>query len=634
MTDNNWEKKLAELLSRMDDLESRIRSLEERTSKQEAETRPPQSASQTTPPGQYQPPPLSPQYPKPPQPYAPPPQPPYTPPAKPPRPAQPKQKTGGDFEKKLGVWLARVGVVLVFLAAAFFLKLALDYLGDAAKVAVGVIVGMLLLSGGEFSERKQYRALARSLTGGGLAVLYVTVFAAFAFYDLIGNVPAFVFMLLVTGAGTALSLRYNSQVIIIIALLGGFLTPVLVSTGVDKQIILMSYMIVLNLALIGISYRKKWRSVTLLCFFSTLVLFLGWSVEYYSGSRFIPTLLFATAFFLIFALSHVLHCFSRQRKAKWEDLTLITANAVIYFGGMWGLLELEDHDAYLGLLPISLAVVFFIQLRAAMYYNRADNYLQYFLSGLAVGFLSMAIPLQLNYEIVTVVWAVEAAALMGYSLYSRNGFLRYLGLGVFFLALFHLPIDVHVYQDHLRDDNIARLFLGIFASYGSVLAAIGAAVYFFKRFQGRTPLHRAWHLAFYLTEVVLGLVFLLVLNSYMFEANAYPRFLYSRADRGMVLNISLIFTIYGSVSILLGILYGVGWLRYFGLGTLCMALLKVVLYDLAGLEMGYRVVSFLVLGGLLIGLSFLYQKYRHKIEGLALSDNRADKTTPENKTEA
>jgi hypothetical protein len=116
---------------------------------------------------------------------------------------------------------------------------------------------------------------------------------------------------------------------------------------------------------------------------------------------------------------------------------------------------------------------------------------------------------------------------------------------------------------------------------------------------------------------MLGLIFLLVMNYYMFESNLYPHFLYSRRSQGMVTNISVILSLYASAAILIGILYRLKWMRVFGLSVLGLALAKVMLYDMHGLNLLYRVASFLVLGGLLIALSFLYTRFKDRLEGLA-----------------
>jgi uncharacterized membrane protein len=549
-----------------------------------------------------------------------------------------------SMEKRIFSALIYIGVVLVFLSVAFIYWMVMVGLGEVGKIILGIITGLVFVAGGEFVERWQekYRPLARAITGGGLAILYLSVFTAYSGFHLLDQVSAFTFMALVTAAGVALAVRYNSQAIIIMSLVGGFLTPPLMSTGNNEQVALMSYMIVLDLGLIGIAYWKQWRGISLLCYTATLLLFFGWASEYYRVSNLGATWIFATIFFLIFAANHVLYNLARRQKAQPEDLILITVNAGVYFFGMWGLLHDAHMDSsFMGLFALCLAAVFLLQARLALNYSRDDAYLQHFMIGLTVGFITFAVPLQLDYEIVTLTWAVEAVALTAYGLYSRNHFVRWAGLIVLAVALGHLAVDFEVYENRVGDyrsclghaagcaEPNARfwLILDIVASYGSVMLALAALVYVFRRFQDRVAAKAEWFTAMYLGEVVLGLIFLLVMNIYLFQSDIYPHFIYSRRDDGMITNISLILSIYGSAAILAGLLYRLKWLRIFGLAALSVALAKVMFYDMAGLDMLYRIASFLVLGGLLIALSFLYTKYKDRLEGIALAESQA--TAPE-----
>jgi len=511
--------------------------------------------------------------------------------------------------------------MLVFFAAAFFLKLAMDQMGPVGKVLVGILVGMGFLVTGEVSERRAYSPLARALTGGGLMILYLTIFASFSYFELIDQIPAFLVMALITGAGVTLSVRYDSQVILILALLGGFLTPVMVSTGKDNQVGLMSYMLLLDSALIGVAYWRRWRGITLLCFTATIILFSGWAAKFYGEEKFVPTFLFATAFFLVFGIADILHGLAQKVAAKVEDLLLISLNAVVYFAAMYVMIEDADNEVIYGGFAFALAIFYFLEVRVTMKMLPEDANAQRFLTGFAVAFLTMAIPLQLDYESVTVVWAAEGLALSAYGLYSRNELIRYGGLAVLLIAIGHLLIvDPEIYRKHLTNDEDFKLLLSVVVTYLSVLAAAGGAIYAYHRWQDRVALPANIFVGAYIFEIGLFLVFIMALNHYCFQSGVYPKGLYSSAGRGEVLNVSLILGIYASALIAAGILYRLKWLRYLGLPLLGFTLLKVVFYDLAGLPLSHRMISFLALGGLLIGLSFLYNKYKDRLEGMALSD--------------
>lgn len=545
---------------------------------------------------------------------------PATPPVRPtPPPPLPPKPDPVSMEKKIGVWLSRIGVVLVFFAAAFFLKIAYDHLGEVGRASIGIMLGVSFLIAGEIMESKKYSPLARALTGGGLMILYLALYATTGYFKLISAPPAFLFMVLVTATGVTLSVRYDSQVIMIMALVGGFLTPALVSTGTDRQVTLMTYMVLLNCSLIGFAYWRKWRGISMLCFVCTSIMFIGWADRFYVDEKFTTTFVFATIFFIIFSIDSILHGLARKEQANLEDLILVTANAIVYFTGMFFLIKDAHLERMLGPLALGISIFYFIQSRATYSLIPDDSNVNRFLTGFAVAFLTLAIPLHLDYESVTLIWAALAAALSCWGLYSKNNIFYYGGLAILGMAVVHLfGADFEIYESHLRAKDHVALIVSILVTFISVLASLGGIVYAHHRFKDRREVSSNIYIGAYIFEVMLFMVFMLALNHYCFKSDFYPSF-YSSARRGEVLNISLILGLYSFALVAAGILYGSKWLRYLGLPLLGLTLVKVVIYDLKGLDTSYRVVSFLALGFLLIGLSFLYNKYKDRVEGIALS---------------
>src|SRR5436190_2788698 len=191
----------------------------------------------------------------------------------------------GDLEARIGGnWFNRIGVVAIFLGVTFFLKYAVDkeWIGPAGRVSIGVAVGLVFLILGE-RLRKRYPSYAYGLTGGGVAVLYAAIwFASGKKYDLLSQPVAFVFMAVVTASASLLAARYNALPIAVLGLIGGFLTPILLSTGVDNEAVLFSYIAALDLGVLALAYTKQWRSLNYMAFISTVLMFAAWMVEWYS----------------------------------------------------------------------------------------------------------------------------------------------------------------------------------------------------------------------------------------------------------------------------------------------------------------------------------------------------------------
>src|SRR6266851_3697279 len=155
---------------------------------------------------------------------APPPEAPGSPP-----PAPPRRRL--DLEQRIGArWATWVGIVAILVAVALFLKWAFEnaYLGPAARVGLGLVAGLVMLGGGLLLHRRRdVPYLSEGLAGGGLGVLYLSLFAAHALYGLVGPTPAFVAMFAVTLLGTAVAVVSSRLISAVLAVLGGLLTPVL-----------------------------------------------------------------------------------------------------------------------------------------------------------------------------------------------------------------------------------------------------------------------------------------------------------------------------------------------------------------------------------------------------------------------
>ncbi len=183
-----------------------------------------------------------------------------------------------------GNWLARIGAVALVLGAGFFLKLAIDYnwIGESGQVFLGLVAGLALIAGGEYWQKK-YPIWAQPLTGAGIAVLYLSIFAAFALYELLPPVAAFGLFSLVTLVAAALALRYESMPIAVIGIFGGFLTPLLLNERLPDQRLLLAYVLVLDLGVLALATFRNWRWFTLLSLIGSLGLYWFWQAELNPG---------------------------------------------------------------------------------------------------------------------------------------------------------------------------------------------------------------------------------------------------------------------------------------------------------------------------------------------------------------
>jgi len=236
----------------------------------------------------------------------PPPRPAGPPPPPPPLPSPPQAAI--DWEAFLGVKLfAWIGGFVLFLGIIFLVKYSFDnnLITPAMRVVIGTVVGLALIVTGWLTSTRGFRVSGQSLCATGVLVLYGNIFAAHVYLNLIALVPAFASMAIVTAAAFFLAVRMNAQVIVVLGLLGGFLTPGLLSTGVDNPVALFGYIAVLNVGIAAIALRKRWAYLILLAAAGTALTEFAWGWKFFETPKaniaFVVFLGFEAQFLAIFA---------------------------------------------------------------------------------------------------------------------------------------------------------------------------------------------------------------------------------------------------------------------------------------------------------------------------------------------
>ena len=227
-------------------------------------------------------------------------------------------------------------VTLIF-GVGFLFKYAVDnqWIGPGMRVALGVAAATLSLFVGEWISLRGQKVFARGLTGLGLALLYLSFYAGFGFYHLLPQSTAFLLMFLTTCAGAALALHYDSQAVAWLGLVGGYLTPVLLSTGENRMWVLAGYTLLLNLGALGIARVKRWPALEYLAWLGTVILFLGWSDQWLSDETRVGAFEWLSIIFVVFFAA----------SAAGSRLWLLAVNTGLYFVGSYDLL---DHSVSRG----------------------------------------------------------------------------------------------------------------------------------------------------------------------------------------------------------------------------------------------------------------------------------------------
>jgi uncharacterized membrane protein len=523
--------------------------------------------------------------------------------------------------------LNRVGVVALVLGVGYFIKLAFDnqWVGELGRVAIGFLVGLILLVLGEWYRRKDYPYFSQGLTGGSIAIFYLSIYAAFGFYHLIEQGPAFLFMIFVTAAAVILAVWNRALPIAMLATLGGFMTPFILSTGVDNQAGLFSYIFLLNAGILATAYFRNWRALNYQSFILTVITFAAWAERFYKPEKLGPTAFFLTIFFVLFALLAIMYNIVNRRKASAPELILAFANAALYFGAMYFLLDKKYGD-YLGLFSLAVAATYIAQAYLTNIRHSEDRFLTWIFLGLGATFVTLAVPIQLKQNWITVGWAVEGALLayIAWRYDSRNT--RLAAFAILCLVFFRLIFfDVSLPRQVVKEEFVLLLNKRVF-SYVVGIAAMAFTAYLFSRNKDKSPYDMRVMAGSLLVAANLLAIVLLSIEAHDFfrhlrSQDAIQRSVYRYAPQ---LSLSIIWGVYAAALLIGGIWRKHKPLRYMALVLFAITIAKVFLIDLSELERAYRVVSLIALSIILIAVSGLYQKYKDVLLGPEPEEGRSE----------
>lgn len=354
-----------------------------------------------------------------------------------------------DLEKFIGENLInKIGIAILVLAIGFFVKYAIDndWIGLVGRVGIGIVCGGILI-GVAHALRNSYKAFSSVLVGGGLAVFYFTITLAFQQFHLFNQTTAFIILIVITIFAVLLSLLYDKQELAVIALVGGFASPFMVSNGSANYNGLFIYLLILNTGLLIIAYYKAWRVLNIVSFGFTVIVF---STVLYTLTP--PTyhfgFIYASIFYALYFVINIANNVRENKKFIASDFSILLLNTGLYFAVGLYLLTLMHDEQYRGLFCVSLAVVNLV-LSYILFRNRkVDTNILYLLIGITLTFISLAAPIQLHGNNITIFWASETVLL--YWLYLRSGIqlMKYTSVFLWIAMLLSLLMDL--FQTYTR----------------------------------------------------------------------------------------------------------------------------------------------------------------------------------------
>ncbi len=501
-------------------------------------------------------------------------------------PARKAVMAAGDLEALLaGRWLHVAGLLLVFIGAAFFLKVAFDHdwITPVLRVALGLVAGSVAIVYAQRLANKGQLYFSEGITALGTGIEFLSLYASNALFHLASPAFALAGMVAVIAVIASLAWRRHSERLGILAAIGGFLAPMLAGTQSADQWMLAGYIGMLDVGLLLLAELIESRVIAPIALAGTILYALG-SFSYAHTLDDVQRTIIYTSLYATFAFAGWI--VTKVRGTLDPSRSIVGGIAL---GGLLAGLETSlfpEHRILLAAILLGLTVA---HLGMAILLKSRYH------SWLAVVALTFAIPAAFDRAVlVNVAWAAEAAVLTIAGLRFRDNVLKIAGLGLLALAVAR---DAFLYTSYVSthpilNERFAACAAAFVATYmiARALDLVGTAEY--DSILVRT-LRTAGHA-----------IALLALSAEVWDTVAY----YGGTSQASSAALSVLWAIFAAVLVGCGLRKCDSFMRWEGLALIILTAGKVLLLDLSFLDLGYRVVSAVIVGVALIGVSYVYQR--------------------------
>lgn len=350
-----------------------------------------------------------------------------------------------NWERLLGQNIStKIGIVIILIALALGFRYCIEHglIGTQMRVLLAYLfsAGLLAVS---LWFKKKYRGFSAILISGALAISYFATYVAYSYYHFFAVDIGFVLLLSISVIAVFFALNYNLQLIAHFGLVGAYVLPFLTNNGFDDVLSLFIYICIVNMAVVILALKKYWKALYYLSFFSSWILFSLWSFETLATTETINiALIFGSVFFVTFYAVSVAYKLLKNQTYNLTDVVILMTNAFIYYGLVFRLLVASPtHEAYIGLFALGNALIHAVVSISIYKLRLADRNLFYFIAGLALIFVTMAIALQFDGSIVTILWACEALLLFWIGRTRQTRFYERVSYPVMLLAFMSVMQD-------------------------------------------------------------------------------------------------------------------------------------------------------------------------------------------------
>lgn len=438
-------------------------------------------------------------------------------------------RSASSFEEFIGKNVAsKVGILVTIIGIFIGAKYAIDHemISPLLRVIAGYIAGAALTAVAVWLKKK-YEAYSSVLMGGGLAVLYFITYIAYSFYQLMPQAGAFGLMLVFTAGTVYAAFLYNRVIIAHLAQVGAYAIPFLLSDNSGRYAVFFGYIAVINTGILLVSLRKYWKSLFYSAFALTWIIYISWFFFSFQYSQHkVIAWTYLSVFFLIFYATFLGYKIIKKEQYGLHDVLILLSNAFIFYGFGYELMSHEPATNYAGLFTLVNAGIHLGVSQLIRRLQLADRSLYYLILGLVIVFCTIAVPVQLDGNWVTLLWTAEALLVFVIGRTRQAPAYERLGVGLAALGFLSLVHDWfnHASQFTFPDKGPVHPFLNIVFVTGLLVAAAqGVIVYYNRNKKYQSALHSGSPYLIFYNYVLPAVLLITCYFAFHLELNGYFR---------------------------------------------------------------------------------------------------------------
>ena len=476
-----------------------------------------------------------------------------------------------NFEKLIGENLInKIGIAITVLGVAIGAKYSIDnnLISPMTRIILGYLMGIALLGFG-IKLKNNYHNYSAVLVSGAIAILYFITYAAYSFYHIFPIGLAFALMVIFTAFSVLAAIHYDKQVIAHIGLVGAYAVPFLLSEGSGNVAVLFTYMSIINIGILVIAFKKHWKPLYYAAFVFSWMIYLSWySFDFKDQLHFNLALVFLLVIFITFYLVFLAYKLVKKEKFAAKDIVFVLINSFIFYGVGYTLLDGHfPQNQWAGLFTLANAGIHFIAAFTIFRLNLADKSLFYFLTGMVLTFITIAIPVQLEGSWVTLIWVFEAALLFWIGRTKSNPSFEKMSYPLMMLSVFSLMLDWKQYKSdvYLVSEKLLPIVNNYFMTGVLFLLCFCFIYYIHKKNYSAITLSGFKNWYNNLSSILAVSIVILLYLTFLMELTAYWDRTYTASmiedgDRGTIYNYdlnayNLLWTLIYSLTYLSGLIW-------------------------------------------------------------------------------